>query len=131
MFSRRGDEEDEGGDDPAAQGGSLCARPVHGGRSLGHQRQLHRRQLPEGSPSADASHVHQSSDAGQGGPEVSVRVSGVQDEGAWANLYLDFQLEDTGQAVQVGSGRSCPPPANLMHAMRDAHNAIKCNIPPV
>ena len=123
VFGCWGDQEDQGGDDPATQGGSVRARAVHGRRSMGHQRQLHRGQLPEGSPSTDASDVHQSSDAGQGGSEVSVRVPSVQDTRAGSNLYLDFQLEDAGQTFEVGPGWGCPAAANMIIEC-NAHNAL-------
>ena len=65
-------------------------------------------------------------DTRQARDEKSVRVPSVQDEGTRTNLHLDFQLKDTGQALQMGSGWSCPSPANLMHAMQS--NAISISI---
>ena len=56
----------QGGDDPAAERRSLRARPLYGGRTMGHQHQRHRRELPERSLSLDAGDVHQSSDPRQG-----------------------------------------------------------------
>ena len=53
----RGDQEDEGGDDPAGEGGGLHTRALHGGRQVGRADKLHCQLQAEGPPPHDARHL--------------------------------------------------------------------------
>ena len=75
----RGDEEAGGGDAVKQGGGSLHARPLHGGRPLGHRGGLHCGEQPEGAVPKHAGDVHQGRYPGQAGDEELLRVPGVQD----------------------------------------------------
>ena len=53
----RGDQEDQGGDDPASEGGGLHTRALHGGRQVGRADKLHCQLQAEGPPPHDARHL--------------------------------------------------------------------------
>ena len=57
VLGRRGDQEDEGGDDPAGEGGGLHTRALHGGRQVGRPDKLHCQLQAEGPPPHDARHL--------------------------------------------------------------------------
>ena len=114
----RRDEEEQGRHGGAASRGRLRARPVHGGRALGHADGHDRRVAPQGAHTPDARHLHQGDPRRPDGRAQRLRVPRLQDEAARSDVRLDVQPEEQGEAGQVDHGRRRAPAADLAAADR-------------
>ena len=84
---------------------SLRSWNFHGGRALGRAGRYNRGLAVEGAVPRDARDQCSRHYPGQAGSKEHVRVPGIQNENARADLRLDLQSQDQGQAGQVDARR--------------------------